>query len=275
MAALQKRFQDCQSGRLAPIVSNILRKFSFAPHRWESTCDPKRRFIILLGPVLVLLAIKASDARLQAQDRRAAMAMLQQITPELVLTAGLSSDYAEECMRLTRHFDCSNQDPARGRRTLEDFEHRMKALFHEACILDEVPGTVQSSTHIAVVTAKALPPIYVNDKEIRVWPRDAKVQASEVFQSMHAVVDLTLARVAAEVPPDGLFNDLSVFDLASYKEALASSKLEEYKRKCGTRLRRLSLGSKLSIRQRAAGKSGCDFLFERPGLVDAHFQMQA
>ena len=248
LASIMEHFVQHGGDKLAPVLTSVLKRFSHAPHRWESGEKPRRRFCAMLGPLLVMLAVKASDIRAQPPDRQRALELLRGLTPELVVTAGLGADFGSEMMRLTRYFDTSEHDPAKLQANLVDFETRLKTLFIESHILDEVPGgdtAMQSATYLAITTAKALPPVFVGNSEFHIWPKHAKVEALACLESMQTVVDMTIARVHAELPSNGLHADLCVFDLTWYSQATSSphtpEPMDKFKKMINGRITRLNL----------------------------------
>ena len=101
----QQRLQDCQRlvihRRGSQIgVKHIMRHFSFAPQRWESDADPRRKYICCLNAVALLLCHVASDARQTRATRDRAKDSLRAMTPRDIMETGLTGDFQEECIRL-------------------------------------------------------------------------------------------------------------------------------------------------------------------------------
>ena len=89
------RMDGCQGGR----VKHIMRHFCFAPQRFESFADPRRKYACTLVAVALMLADMAGDMRLKPEQRARAEESLEDMTPRHILEAGLSGDFGEVAMR--------------------------------------------------------------------------------------------------------------------------------------------------------------------------------
>ena len=180
--------------RLLKPLATALRHFGFAAHRWESSACGRRRFCLLLAPVMVMLAAKAADPRSQPAEKQRCLNHLRRITPEFVLTAGLSSDFNAEVLQFLRKFDAEDMDPARMRWAAQVFAQRLNSLFGEASVLKEVAGETlecQTSTVLAVRIAREMPPVYVDSFCFNPWPDTSlRLRAPAVLRSMQTVVTL-------------------------------------------------------------------------------------
>ena len=85
----------CQGGG----VKHILRHFSYAPHRYESWADPRRKYACTLNAIALTLADIAGDARQTSATRARAEQSLDAMTARDILEAGLAADFGEICMR--------------------------------------------------------------------------------------------------------------------------------------------------------------------------------
>ena len=108
------RMRGAGPSRSAGSVDHILRHLGYAAHRFESVSGPRRLYVCLMVAIAMLLADIAGDRRREAAVRKRAEACLEAMTPQHILEAGLSGDYAEVGIRLLRKFDLSgaNRDPA-------------------------------------------------------------------------------------------------------------------------------------------------------------------
>lgn len=178
----------------------------------------------MLAPIMIMLGVKAADPRSTPAEKQRSLKLLRQITPEFVLTAGLSTDFNAEVLRFLRLFDHEDPDPAQMRWATQLFTQRLKALFTEAGVLREIegqPAEYQTATVQVVRLAMEMPPVYVDAFCFNPWPDSSlSVRGPAVLESIQTVVDLTVRRVRAELPFEGLHADLSVFDLRWYKKAL-------------------------------------------------------
>ena len=72
---LQARLQACQRDILAEWgsqgggVVNVLRHFSFAPHRWESFAAPRRQYCCMLLAIFKSLGAIAGDWRVDKKNK--------------------------------------------------------------------------------------------------------------------------------------------------------------------------------------------------------------
>ena len=80
-------------------VKHILRHFSYAPHRYESWADPRRKYACTLNAIALTLADIAGDARQTSATRARAEQSLDAMTARDILEAGLAADFGEICMR--------------------------------------------------------------------------------------------------------------------------------------------------------------------------------
>ena len=108
------RIRGSDSNRSAGSIQHILRHLGYVAHRFESVSGPRRLYVCLMIAIAMLLADIAGDLRRDAAVRKRAEASLEAMTPQHVLEAGLSGDYAEVGIRLLRTFDLrgADRDPA-------------------------------------------------------------------------------------------------------------------------------------------------------------------
>ena len=97
----QARLEDCQrlvlNSEVCPAgpVKHIMRHFSYAPQRFESESDPRRKYVCSLNAIALLLADVAGDRRCNSEERARALKSLDAMTPQDILEAGLAADYCE------------------------------------------------------------------------------------------------------------------------------------------------------------------------------------
>ena len=102
----QARLEECQrlvvrtDGSQGGGVKHIMRHLSYAPQRFESWADPRRKYACCLNAIALMLADIASDARLPTPQRERAEACLDAMTPQDILEAGIAADFGEISMRL-------------------------------------------------------------------------------------------------------------------------------------------------------------------------------
>ena len=175
---------------------------------------------MLLGPVMLALAARASDARRTPAEKQSALRLLHCFGPEFLVKAGLSTDFGAEVVQFIRYFDGGDPDPALMRSKTVRFAARLKKLFLQADILKELPDQPlenQSATVMVVKQAMQLPAFYVDKHVFTPWPKArAKMECEKIMASAQTIVDVTLKRIDAEVAKTGLFADLCVFDMEPY-----------------------------------------------------------
>ena len=97
----QARLEECQrlvvrtDGSKGGGVKHIMRHLSYAPQRFESWADPRRKYACCLNAIALMLADIASDARLPTPQRERAEACLDAMTPQDILEAGIAADFGE------------------------------------------------------------------------------------------------------------------------------------------------------------------------------------
>jgi hypothetical protein len=200
---------------------------------------------LLIVPLALLCALTASDAREKKDRRDQCIALLEKMTPMHFLLAGLSADYSYECMQFLRGFDAADPDPAACHHMLETFFGRMRNLFHQAHILEEVPGGKledQTFTFLAIKNAREAPPITVGDRQFTLWPshcKIAKADAKLAMESIQLCVDLMIERIKADISHSDVVLDLSVFRLQTLHAARKIGRYHDWETDCKVRLGRL------------------------------------
>ena len=102
---LQSRLEACQQTILLHRrtmgggVQQVMRHFSFAPHRFESWTAPRRKYACAIHAVALLLAEMAGDSRRQGPERKQAQEALAAMTTENLVEVGMCADFGEVCMR--------------------------------------------------------------------------------------------------------------------------------------------------------------------------------
>ena len=89
-------------------LTRALRTLSFAKQRFDSYASPQAKYVALLLPIAVLLASLAADARKDPTVRARSLKALEMMTPEHIVTAGLSADFSAELLRFVRLHDVRN-----------------------------------------------------------------------------------------------------------------------------------------------------------------------
>ena len=107
------KLPSCSAGGLQP-NKHILRHLGYAAHRFESVSGPRRLYVCLMLAIAMVLADIAGDTRRNAAERARAEKSLTAMTPQHIMEAGLSGDFAEVGIKLLRTFDvpAAARDPA-------------------------------------------------------------------------------------------------------------------------------------------------------------------
>ena len=123
----------------------VLRHFSFARQRFESSADPLAKFCLLLMPVCLLLSFKSNDQRCRKEERDRAATMLANFKPKFLLAAGIAADFGLITTRFLRLFDKARHDVANSMDELEEFSDTIHACFIENRILCPLPRPARES----------------------------------------------------------------------------------------------------------------------------------
>ena len=76
-------------------MTHIMRHFGYAQHRFGSVSGPRRLYVCKMTAIALVVADIAGDTRRALAERNRAEACLLAMTPQHILEAGLSADYAE------------------------------------------------------------------------------------------------------------------------------------------------------------------------------------
>ena len=94
---------------------------------------------LMLMPVCLLLAYKASDERCKKDDRERAENILAKMQPKFLLQAGVSADWGIITVAFLRAFDCKKHDIANSQAEMERFLETMDACFVQGGVFCPVP----------------------------------------------------------------------------------------------------------------------------------------
>jgi hypothetical protein len=192
-------------------LTKVLRHLSFAKQRFESFAEPARKLCLMLQAVAMLLASVAGDCRKDTATRARASELLEGMTPEAIVVAGLTADYSSECLDFIRRFD-ADYDPALVLRYKNDFIARMRTLFFEgwAVVKSDTPVIGVTAVEAAMEQVADCPVFYYGHKRHVLWSSGA---ASQVKESMHRLQEVVRAMpsVFNEIDSLFLFTPRSVF----------------------------------------------------------------
>ena len=168
----KEQFMACQrqileeGGKFGGDLSKCLRDMQYIQPRFESFVTPRRRYVCLVRPIAMLLAVKAGDARQLESVRKAADHALTSMSDARdIFAAGLAGDYGEVCLEFLRIFDVHDHDPGTTARQVEDFTRGLRLLFvdgHIVCAPDgagsaSTPGSASTSAAPGSVSTSAAP----------------------------------------------------------------------------------------------------------------------
>ncbi len=223
------RFQACQKrvkdvlGHQGAGLATILRHFSLAKHRFESFTSPARKYCLLLSSIALLLATIAGDERKERATRMRCEQLLESMTPESIVVAGLTADYGSECMAFIRFFDKANRDPAVILRKRDEFIARMRVLFLEgfaAMEVPEEPAARANMTMLQACMAQVLdkPVFHYNNKRHVLWSQGASANVAGIMGRMHKIVLTMIERLQAELHDEDVCTAFHVFDIRQWEK---------------------------------------------------------
>ncbi|CAE6934355.1 unnamed protein product [Symbiodinium natans] len=203
-------------------LAAAIKTLSFAKQRFDSFSSPQGKFIALLLPVALLLAAQSMDHRLDGRVRHRCREMLERLTGENILLAGLAADFGAEVLRFVRHFDVRDPDIAATLRLRDDFVCRLRRLFSEGRILlePEPDGSIlpETFTHMGVRTAMAAAPIQYGDRMHCLWGPTDKAKCKEIMSGLHVVVDAVISRCYSDMSEPDLHMAFALFDLPLWQQ---------------------------------------------------------
>ena len=94
-------------------IDTVLRHFSFAKQRFDSFAVPAAKVAIMLLPIATVLAIVASDHRVEMAKRTRSKGLLKHLTPKFCTALGLSADFGLLVADFIRVWDMGSHDIAR------------------------------------------------------------------------------------------------------------------------------------------------------------------
>ena len=248
----QARLQACQRdiveehGSQGGGLVNVLRHFSFAPHRWESFAGPRRQYCCMLLAMYKCLGEIAGGWRVDQDRRKHALKCMDEMSGAHAVEVGVSADYAEACMRFIRLWDKSDKDPATSAKDISDFKYLINTLFVDGYILctpgisgglasDEREAHFASLGNIAGHRSRTITqityeqlklaenmPIVVQGIPRRMWWRGSKHEVLNMMVQVKGVVRDALARLEADFSPNSLYLCFEVFDLAAWHTIMHS-----------------------------------------------------
>ena len=230
-------------------LKKCLRDMQHVQPRFESLATPRRRYVCLLRPLALELAIKAGDARLETKiQKRAEHALKSMMEAKDVFAAGLAGDYGEVCVEFLRCFDVHDHDPATAARQVQDFTKKLRLLFVDEHIVrvpagassastpgsastSAAPGSASTSaapepepqsktlTQIALAAVKEPFVVSYGCKTWTLWNRPFHwSHCKGAMRSMQHVAQDAIDRLSAEFDTGDLYLAYRLFDLALWGE---------------------------------------------------------
>lgn len=146
----------------------VLRHLSLAKQRMDSAADPLAKLCLMLMPICLLLAYKASDQRVKKEDRERAESMLAKFKPKYLLQAGVSADWGLIAVAFfLRHFDKRDHDIANSHAEMEKFCKTLDACFVQGGIVrSRQPAAAAPGQPAAATPAPAdaaLKPVFITE----------------------------------------------------------------------------------------------------------------
>ena len=220
LESAQERVRDVLGSQGGGLTA-ILKHLRAAKPRFESYATPARRYCLMLNSLALLLAMTASDKRKERPVREKAEELLTSMTPESVVIAGLTADYAAESLDFTRAFDRSDIDPASVAFTRNAFVDRMQALFLQGLAALEPPGDPladRTMLQIAMEQVAACNVFHFNDKKHCLWSAGASAKVKDSMAHMAAIVEANIDRVLAELPDTDISIAMQTFNLQEWSK---------------------------------------------------------
>ena len=248
---LQARLQACQEDVLQERGSqggglvNVLRHFSFAPHRWESFAAPRRQYCCMLVAMFKCLGGIAGDWRIEKPRRERAETCMDAMSGRHALEVGIAGDYSEVCMQFIRLWDRPDKDPAVSSRAIADFRHRIDTLFVKGYILcdpedrSDIGGSgldgpgVTAGPRFKTITQIASEQLVegadvtidVMGKQKRLWWSASKKAVLEMMAEVKSAVAAMLARLDADFSPNSLYLCFEAFDLVEWEPIVQAGRV--------------------------------------------------
>ena len=220
LESAQERVRDVLGSQGGGLTA-ILKHLRAAKPRFESYATPARRYCLMLNSLALLLAMTASDKRKERPVREKAEELLTSMTPESVVIAGLTADYAAESLDFTRAFDRSDIDPASVAFTRNAFVDRMQALFLQGLAALEPPDDPladRTMLQIAMEQVAACNVFHFNDKKHCLWSAGASAKVKDSMAHMAAIVEANIDRVLAELPDTDISIAMQTFNLQEWSK---------------------------------------------------------
>ncbi|CAE7037643.1 unnamed protein product [Symbiodinium sp. CCMP2592] len=238
-ALLQKEL-SVMHGALPANFNRASVTLSYARQRFDSASCPAAKFVLFMLPLALLLAYQAADERLQRSVRVRSQCLLERLTGDRALVAGLSADFGNEAF--VRSHDIKDHDPSRSLQETKDrFVARLEALFLQAMILSENPGEdeqCQSYSVRAVRTAMEAGPIQYGDRLHTLWSPVTKTRCTEIMGALQSCVNATVSRLNVDINPRDLQCCFAAFNLEAWwpaKQSLEAGDTAPWER-CQARL---------------------------------------
>ena len=196
-------------------LSVPLTHLSFAKQRFDSTSAPARKYCAMLSAIAVALATIVADTRTESKRKKRAQAVLEEMTPTQIVTAGLWADYAALANNLVRIFDRTTHDVARTWDQVTLFIKKFQRLFVDLHVLSELPaGTREETmTSVAIEQAASLGTLHYADRVLHLWPAGGKDVALSAVGAVREIASAAIDRARTEMPSSGLWLALRAFDL--------------------------------------------------------------
>ena len=111
-------------------LQRVLKHFSWAKQRFDSTADPVAKVALMLVPIATLLAFIATDERHQSADRDRATKLLKIMSKsEFCLTIGVFADWNIVLQAFLRLYDKSDHDIALSKDEMDAMLQVIDAVF--------------------------------------------------------------------------------------------------------------------------------------------------
>ena len=214
-------------------ITHVLRHIGYVAHRFESVSGPRRMYVCLMLAIAMVLGDIAGDTRRDKNERSRAEASLQAMTPQHILEAGLSGDFAEVGIRLLRTFDVSAaaRDPATSSTVLKRYYTTVQRLFIDGyifCPVDRTGSIPQLGDHCSSKTLTQIAEeqfadmvhIHYGDKVKTLWSETSKQECAESLAQIQSIARDHLERLKAGFLDSEVYMCMATFDVLSWQRGV-------------------------------------------------------
>ena len=231
-------------------LKTVLKHFSWAKQRFDSTADPVAKVALMLVPIATLLAFVATDERHQSEDRNRATKLLKIMSKsEFCLTIGVFADWNIVLQAFLRLYDKSDHDIALSKDETDAMLEVIDAVFVDGGLWrsqEALAAPRSSAPALPPVVCKSLTKLDVEPRFITehvfdqlkadtytfrgrscilpYWPRVSREKIKEIRLRLCGVAKVAKERIKSEITEAR--DLLHMFNLRVVRESFGSSNNE-------------------------------------------------